>query len=79
MEGNMLDVIQFEKTKVIEYLDACIRHWRRENELGNITARYYIDAFQSVRISLFGELLPPELPISSSTKTDGGKAAWPTK
>jgi len=57
-----------EKTKLISvdfvegYLDGCIIKWR--NELGisktkvdKLIAKCYIDAFQSVRISLLGETL----------------------
>lgn len=46
------------------YLDGCIRGWREKREKGpeHIAgmAVYYIDAFQSVRVSYFGELLPPD-------------------
>lgn len=43
-----------------QYLDNCIRHWRKQKRDGNKTAKYYIDAYQSCRLSLFGELLPLE-------------------
>jgi hypothetical protein len=36
------------------YLDAAIRHWRKSEEP---FALYYVDAYQSVRTSLLGELL----------------------
>src|SRR5688572_261964 len=42
-----------------DYLDKSIRHWRKQ--AGNQKALYYIDAFQSVRTSIFGETLP--LPV----------------
>ena len=45
-----------------QYLDDCIRHWRKiekdKSQDKNQIAKYYIDAYQSVRMSLFGELLP---------------------
>jgi len=53
--------IGFTKKEVKEYLDGCIRYWRKQrDEKGKYSeiAVYYIDAFQSVRTSLFGELLP---------------------
>jgi len=56
--------IPFEKSTIKEYLDRSIRYWRkkrREDEYDLDTeekvADYYIDAFQSVRMTLFGELL----------------------
>jgi hypothetical protein len=50
--------IPFSKEEVKEYLDRAIKFWRekRDNEKSEM-AIYYIDAFQSVRMSLFGELL----------------------
>ena len=58
-----MDIINFDKKSVKEYLDSCINHWRGilndpKHEHHDI-AIYYCDAFQSVRVSLFGELLPP--------------------
>jgi len=50
----MGETVDFEKESVKEYLDACIEHSR---QLDDDTKRlYYTDAYQSVRISLFGEL-----------------------
>ena len=40
-----------------QYLDDCIKLWREKKENGDETAVYYIDAFQSVRMSIFGEIL----------------------
>ena len=46
-----------------QYLDSCIKYWR-ERKLEDLidpnpgTCACYIDAFQSVRTSVFGELLP---------------------
>lgn len=46
------------KESVLQYLDECITFWRtqRDDKICEY-AKYYIDAFQSVRNSLFGELL----------------------
>ena len=45
-----------------KYLDDMIIFWRKERDNKYSTnkeyAKYYIDAFQSVRNSFFGELLP---------------------
>jgi len=57
------DTVDFTPEAVKAYLDKCIRYWRsvRDNpehakrEMGS----FYVDAFQSVRVSLFGELLSP--------------------
>ena len=45
-----------------KYLDMAIRNWRKRkeeavDELEEHTAACYIDAFQSVRVSILGELL----------------------
>ncbi len=65
-EGRVVAVASDEvltKQEVQEYLDKCIRKWRQERDSGKSeqtrsVAIYYVDAFQSVRISLLGELLP---------------------
>ncbi len=49
------------------YLDRAITNWRakvRETKdpQENLIARCYVDAYQSVRASLLGDLLPPEQP-----------------
>jgi len=44
----------------VAYLDRCIVFWRNKRKQGDAMAEYYIDAYQSVRISIFGELLPAE-------------------
>lgn len=55
----MAKTIPFEEEAVKGYLDECILFWRKR--VGNVEeAKYYVDAFQSVRVSLFGELLPGE-------------------
>lgn len=51
--------------KLREYLDHAIRSWRKEKiealtEEDKLIASCYIDAFQSVRVSMLGELLPFE-------------------
>ena len=57
----MDNTVPFEKEEIKGYLDRCIRKWRKikaDKELDSVAmAECYIDAFQSVRISLFGELL----------------------
>lgn len=50
--------IPFTEEEVKKYLDNCIRFWReRRNAEKDKLAGYYIDAYQSVRISIFGKLL----------------------
>ena len=56
--------IPFTDNAVMDYLDASIRAWRvkRDNTANNLgdraMAEHYVDAYQSVRTSLFGETLP---------------------
>lgn len=51
-------IVDFREEAVKEYLDGAIRHWRKvRDEEDSQKAAYYVDAFQSVRISLFGECL----------------------
>ncbi len=55
-------VVPFEEDKIKAYLDKAIIHWREyyKDALGEqeeLIASCYVDAFQSVRISLFGETL----------------------
>jgi hypothetical protein len=57
---GLATTIPFTRKNIEEYLDDCIRHWRKKRAEGSVAARYYIDAFQSVRTSLFNQLLPPE-------------------
>ncbi len=52
--------MEFTQENVKEYLDDAIKKWRKigkekDHDFKDI-AIYYIDAFQSVRVSLFGEL-----------------------
>ncbi len=69
----MSDTIAFNKESIQEYLDNAIRRWRirkadaikmRGDEANpegeTLIAMCYVDAFQSVRTSLFGELLEIE-------------------
>ena len=55
MMGN---TIPFTEEEVKAYLDRTIRAWRKVNAEGNEDAIFYIDAFQSIRSSIFGETLP---------------------
>ena len=65
--GMKKTTIPFEKATIKEYLDRSIRYWskkRKEEEydldIEERVAGYYIDAFQSVRMTLFGEPLPED-------------------
>lgn len=49
------EVISLDENNVKAYLDKCIEHWRNSDLKEKAC---YIDAFQSVRMSLFGKLLP---------------------
>jgi hypothetical protein len=53
----MDDTIAFTEEAVTAYLDAAIAAWRKRREEGDGVAVHYVDAFQSVRTSLFGEAL----------------------
>lgn len=65
-------VLVFSHVNIRNYLDRCIRYWRKKKDeaLGNgpaatndhdvHTATCYVDAYQSVRNSIYGELLPKE-------------------
>lgn len=64
---KVLSTIPFTEEAVRDYLDECITLWRGhvngeygEDHPYRKIASYYVDAYQSVRISLFGEQLPPE-------------------
>ena len=55
--------IQMNSEEINKYLDNVITLWRKRKEEYKdedeiFMSRCYIDAYQSVRISLFGELLP---------------------
>ena len=50
-----------EADLIKQYLDNSIRHWRIQRDSHDCKyALYYIDAFQSMRLSIFGEILPEE-------------------
>lgn len=58
------ETVEFTPEAVMAYLDDAITRWREQMMKTNIaSALCYTDAFQSVRVSLFGEQLPttPEL------------------
>jgi len=63
----MSNTVPFTEVDVKNYLDVCINFWRNKKINGNENEKdmavYYIDAYQSVRISLFGESLPPKRSI----------------
>lgn len=58
-----MSTVPFNKKDVKEYLDDCIRYWRKKKEVAEegtpekLMAVCYVDSYQSVRISLFGKLL----------------------
>ncbi|GAG30978.1 unnamed protein product [marine sediment metagenome] len=52
-----MNTVEFTKEDVKEYLDNAISYWRGSRES---YSTYYVDAYQSVRMSLFGELLSKE-------------------
>lgn len=62
MNKNKNGTVKFTKKDVKEYLNNCINYWRkrRDNEAKwteeHYIAKSYVDAFQSIKISLFGEL-----------------------
>jgi hypothetical protein len=65
-----LNNIPFDKEYVKAYLDRCIRYWREERDFKRADcekAPFYIDAFQSVRRTLFGEILP-EVKVNTAAK-----------
>lgn len=55
------ETVPFKQEAIKDYLDQCITFWRKQQkDTSDEKAVYYIDAFQSVRTSLFGELLQEE-------------------
>lgn len=59
------NTIPINSTSIKKYLDKSIRFWRKElknskTRENKLMAKHYIDAFQSVRVSLLGELLQDE-------------------
>ncbi len=56
-----METIPFIEKDIKEYLDKAIKHWKIEKIYAmegqeKFMTSCYIDAFQSMRISLFGEL-----------------------
>ncbi len=51
--------VYWTRKAVKAYLDEVITHWRMCDATPEMRSNY-IDAYQSVRVSLFGESLPPE-------------------
>lgn len=53
--------LKMDAETMLKYLDEAIEYWRdkRDDSEEYEFAHCYIDAFQSVRVSLFGELLEP--------------------
>jgi hypothetical protein len=67
------ETVPFTPEAVMAYLDGAIRSWRKKRDRaigGDIRAYnmavFYVDAYQSVRESLFGELLPVDASPTSS-------------
>ena len=64
------DVLEFTKEAIGKHLDGCIKYWRkRQNRPGppirsqpqsELMAVCYIDAYQSMRITIFREALSDE-------------------
>ena len=57
------NTVPFTEVEIKNYLDRAIETWRKRRNDSHSKAEHemaihYIDAFQSVRRSLFGELLP---------------------
>lgn len=58
----MAKKVPFTEQDVKAHIDRSIRFWRRQRDSDKDQrvrqiARYYVDAYQSMRVSLFGELL----------------------
>ncbi len=63
------EMVPFTEIAVVAYLNTAIVFWRKkrddapdtpEGEKLRLMASHYIDAYQSVRVSLFGDRLPVE-------------------
>lgn len=67
----MSETIPFTEEDVKAYLDTAIKNWRAKMGSTRV-AYYYVDAFQSVRISLFGEFLPPTKPEAETQEQELG-------
>jgi len=55
----MENTVPFEKSEIKNYLRQCVLYWRSKDAEGDEVAKYYIDAFQSMSMSLFDETVPP--------------------
>ena len=49
--------VALTEKEIKSYLDSCIEYWRDQRKNGDDKAVFYIDAYQSMRTSLFDELL----------------------
>ncbi len=63
----MSEMVPFTEISVLGYLNTNIRFWRQRRDNApdtpagtklSLMAEHYIDAYQSVRVSLFGDRLP---------------------
>lgn len=54
----MSERVEFTEEAVKSYLDVAIRLWRKNKS--PVLRAHYVDAFQSVRSSLFGGILPQD-------------------
>ena len=67
-EQKNQNIVPLTEEYVKNYLDVVIRLWRKkkikaeknDDSISILMASCYVDAYQSVRISLFGELLAKE-------------------
>ena len=63
----MRELVPFTPKEVIKYLDNCIYSWRKHRDnmshtkAQRLQAVYYVDAYQSVRTSLFGITLKKKI------------------
>jgi hypothetical protein len=75
-QREKIDTVPFEKPEVESYLHRCILHWRVKDAEGDKFAKYYIDAFQSVSMSLFGEIVPENTTLKYCKPVNGVHALW---
>ena len=59
-----MDKLDFTQDAIKEHIDQCIVYWRKKkinavNSEDVLVATCYVDAYQSMRTSIFNELLPP--------------------
>jgi hypothetical protein len=55
--GTGIMSVALTEKEIKAYIDSCIEYWRDQRRNGDDKAVYYIDAYQSMRISLFDKLL----------------------